>query len=110
MSIKIRTEKVVLSDGIEARKILLVEALAFSDLPKKYLNDSRCVYYYKNSYCETIKDYLGNNLLTVDNVYSEEEFQKKMKKVVGAGEFLKEVNKELKEKRAAWNGEETFII
>ncbi len=108
MPITIKTEKVVTSDGTERRKILEIEALGWKDLPEVYRNKTDALYLdMYNALCCCDRP---NNILSKGSAYPEQEFQNKLILVRKAGDLLCEINKELKQKRAVWNGEETFVI
>jgi hypothetical protein len=114
--IEIQTEKIVTSKGVEARKIIKISALTINDLPTAYLETpGPCVYMTMAGNLKSdswrahgLNSVYGN--MFVGDIIPEEPFQKKLKTIHAAGERLKKVNEMLREKRAAWNGTETFCI
>ncbi len=108
MPITIKTEKVVTSNGTETRKILEIEALGWNDLPEAYRNEAESIYLDRfGVLCHCT---IAGWVLRKDSIYSEEKFQNAIEDVRKAGDLLCKINKELKQKRAVWNGEETFVI
>lgn len=107
--IKIETRKEVNSMGVIGRKVISVSGLPRNKLPDLYLdnedgvvvNDFGCNIYFSATYV---------SLLKKDKFYSEEKFQNALEKIQKAGDLLHSINKELRAKRKAWNGEETFVI
>lgn len=108
MSIKIRTEKVVLGSGLEARKVVSVQALAERDLPEMYLLEI--------PHCHSVGSNLWVNAagiighLTTGGLYGEKLFQLYLESIRKCGDHLHTVNAVSAEKRKWWNGEETFVI
>jgi arginine decarboxylase-like protein len=112
MAIKIETEKIVLSDGNLARKIIKADMINKSKLPKLYLDKTpRC---YNTSYW-------GNDGFQIDTeenslfypngkIVLETEWQEIVKQIHACGDRLRIVNEYLKRAEKAWNGAETFII
>lgn len=111
--IKIETEKIVEGNGNLSRILVNFTALKKNALPEKYLNGTKAVVYTDGS-CRLIcvKGTVKNldPMFNTGEVIKEDHFQRLLAHCQVAGEHLKEVNQELAEKRATWNGKETFCI
>lgn len=106
MSIIIKTERVVFKNGVLGRKILGWDALKREILPAKYLIQENVLY--KNSNEVLFLRRWGD--IRIGDMMSEQSFSKLLDLIRLAGETLSRINKEHREKRASWNGEETFVI
>jgi hypothetical protein len=111
--IRIETKKVVDDAGILCREILKIKALPKSKLPDIYLlSDGPIVWkFWVNLHLENVKNQIHShcNIMQGER-YSEEFFEKCLDHCRAAGDNLMECNRILAEKRAEWEGEETFII
>ena len=109
MAIVIETEKVVNSDGKLSRKVLKVDLLRREQVPKLYFDNHEPAVAQGGDGI-----YFGSPhwyvMLSEKHVYSEEDFQEKMKFVYAAGKNLQKVNAKLAKLREDWNGAETFVI
>lgn len=113
MAIRISTEKLVWR-GEKARKITGIEGVIASEekLPFEYVEGYPRIKWISSwgggleIYGED-GDYMS---LFIDEIYTEEEFQKRLDWIEKAGERLHEIRKKEKELKESWKGEETFII
>ena len=111
--IKIETEKIVEGNGNLSRILVNFTALKKGHLPEKYIDGKKSVVYMDGSrslICVkgTVKNL--DPMFNTGEVIKEDHFQRLLAHCQAAGEHLKEVNQELAEKRATWNGKETFCI
>jgi hypothetical protein len=104
MRLKIKVEKVI-ERGIPSYKILEIEALKRSELPDDYLNGDPYCYLQENLVIGPARECLYMN-----GVYTLTDFNKKLSTLKECGERLGKINKNIKELRANWTGQETFII
>ena len=112
MAIRISTEKIVFR-GQKARKITGIEGVIASEkLPFEYVEGYPRIKWISSwgggleIYGED-GDYMS---LFLDEIYTEAEFQTRLKWIEKAGERLYEIRKKEKELKKSWKGEETFII
>jgi hypothetical protein len=109
--IRIETEKIVESNGNLSRKITEFKALPEDKLPLKYLDGKLPVVYQENNRLkfENAPDNLDGHYSRYE-IVEEKEFQDILKHCRLAGKHLKNVNKEIAQKKLEWNGTETFVI
>lgn len=113
--IRIETEKIVKSDGKLCRKITGFKVLSYWELPDKYRNGLLPIVYAtgakKLEFHNRVKT--GGTFgkyYEIGEVVPEDKFQKMLEHCRLAGDHLMYVNRELKKKKAEWNGKETFVI
>ena len=106
MSIVIKTEKVVYK-GVAKYEVLGIEALELGELPRPYLDsEPHC---YKSG--ESLKIfYDGVFFVSKGETYTTGEMKTRLDLVKKCGEWLAEINKEIKKLEEKWKGKETFII
>jgi len=111
MSIRIETEKIVKGDGKLVIKILSIKCLEKAKLPELYLNGDRPIVFFSGSnfYCSKRKETLSGSY-RIGDLLTRNEFRDLLDHCHAAGDHLMAVNTELKAKKEAWNGKETFII
>jgi len=112
MSIKIKTEKVVLR-GVAYRKVIEISGvLPKSELPDEYIagrdhsGENPCIFAHDGA---IIVFSCAGHLYT-GHSYPEADFQRSITAIKAAGNRLHEINKKTRATTQTWNGEETFII
>lgn len=120
MSIKIKTRKIVSSDGTKGRVIRELSALPKEKLPNLYLDDdpqSSFAFWYsdfRNAFITENKKFcdgsLVNTILEVGKWYSESDFKERLDFIYESGNVLKKINDFLRMLQHKWKGNETFFI
>lgn len=112
MAIRISTEKLVVR-GQKARKITGIGGVITSEkLPFEYVEGYPRIKWTSSwggglEIYDEDGDYMS---LFLDEIYTETEFQTRLKCIEKAGERLHRIREKEKELKESWKGEETFII
>ena len=110
MAIEIRTRKEVNSAGEKGYRVLSVEALKRSQLPKMYLNNIPRVYRNgEDLILWSEKDKNWPIWVRKDAFYTEAEMAERNAIIMEAGQRLHDINKHLARERAKWRGTVTFV-
>jgi len=103
--IKIRTEKVIDGNNLLSRRVIYCDLRSFHELPSKYTHDTNAIWG-NSGHVQSASGFL----LSKGEIYTEEEFQKRLTHIHRAGELLKDVNDEKRRLEIDWNGREIFKI